>query len=739
MAVTLKGQTAVYEGTSTDTKPIDADNNAIFKELDTGISYYYDGTDWNEIPSSGGGGGGTGTDNYNELNNKPSINGTVLSGNKSLDNLGIQAKLTFDSAPTEDSENPVESGGVYSALAGKQDTISDLPTIRSGAAAGATAVQPAALETALAQKQDALSSEQLDAVNSGVTSADVEQITTNKNNILLNTQNGVKNLFNLTKASGTYNTVVFTVNSDKTVTINGTASPFNSVFNLDDWTCTKAGTYVVSGAPSGGSWAPSPNTYRIRVAVNGTWKGDDVGNGFALTLAVGDVINLQINTGTSYTANNLIFKPMITLKSLCDADPTYQPYAMSNAELTAALGATAVQLSDMEEALAEKVDKVTGKGLSTNDFTNEDKAKIVEVENSTLTITLKDFDWETGIINMKTGKDTNPADPKFIRTKSFYKTPTDQPITFNVDVVVNTSQKARLTAYYYDENKNLISTPNITNMTVTVPYPYFRLVYFYKDTPINVDINDARTTVMSYRPKLKSNDQVKLRNQYVAFGDSITWGHLSENGTGLGRATNPYPTVVGRNLDFDVTYGAQTGCGWVQPSGDKTAVTIVDSFDCSNYNLATLAFGTNDWYGNIPIGTISDTGTDTIIGAMKHCIEKILTDNPSICLIIITPINAKNLRTADNVTHINAGNYRYDTENTINVTLKQICEAEKEVAEYYGIPCIDNSKGSIVNRVNITNASIFIDSLHPTDEFYKVLGQYYSGRIGSIFNTYSGI
>lgn len=133
----------------------------------------------------GGGGGGTGTDNYNELNNKPSINGTVLSGNKSLDNLGIQAKLTFDSAPTEDSENPVESGGVYSALAGKQDTISDLSTIRSGAAAGATAIQPTALETALAQKQDTLSSSQLAAVNSGITSTDVEQIETNKNNISL--------------------------------------------------------------------------------------------------------------------------------------------------------------------------------------------------------------------------------------------------------------------------------------------------------------------------------------------------------------------------------------------------------------------------------------------------------------------------------------------------------------------------------------------------------------------------
>jgi hypothetical protein len=55
MAVTLKGQSAIYEGASTDTKPTDVDNNTIFKELDTGINYYYDGTDWNEIPKAGGG------------------------------------------------------------------------------------------------------------------------------------------------------------------------------------------------------------------------------------------------------------------------------------------------------------------------------------------------------------------------------------------------------------------------------------------------------------------------------------------------------------------------------------------------------------------------------------------------------------------------------------------------------------------------------------------------------------
>lgn len=50
-------------------------------------------------------------------------------------------------------------------LAGKQDTIDDLATIRSGAAAGATAVQPAALQSGLATKQDTITD--LAAIRSG--------------------------------------------------------------------------------------------------------------------------------------------------------------------------------------------------------------------------------------------------------------------------------------------------------------------------------------------------------------------------------------------------------------------------------------------------------------------------------------------------------------------------------------------------------------------------------------------
>lgn len=104
--------------------------------------------------NSGGGGGGT--TNYNDLSNKPQIGGNTLQGDKSLADLGIAAKstvdgildgqtidsfgdvekalagkqdtLTFDNAPTENSNNPVKSGGVYSALADKATMLTGVTT-----------------------------------------------------------------------------------------------------------------------------------------------------------------------------------------------------------------------------------------------------------------------------------------------------------------------------------------------------------------------------------------------------------------------------------------------------------------------------------------------------------------------------------------------------------------------------------------------------------------------------------
>ena len=161
--------------------------------------------------------GGSGTNNYNDLTNKPQINDIELVGNKSLSDLGIQATISdidtirsgaaagatavqpaalADYQPIISDLDTIRSGAAAgatavqpAALAGYQPIISDLDTIRSGAAAGATAVQPAALAgyqpiIDSSHKLDADLVDDTTATHKFATAAQLSQIETNKNNIL---------------------------------------------------------------------------------------------------------------------------------------------------------------------------------------------------------------------------------------------------------------------------------------------------------------------------------------------------------------------------------------------------------------------------------------------------------------------------------------------------------------------------------------------------------------------------
>ena len=93
------------------------------------------------------GNAGSGTNNYNDLVNKPSINGVTLAGNKSLSDLGINiptkvSQLQNDShyvqqsaIPTKTSQLQNDSGFAYAAnlatvaTTGSYNNLSDKPTI----------------------------------------------------------------------------------------------------------------------------------------------------------------------------------------------------------------------------------------------------------------------------------------------------------------------------------------------------------------------------------------------------------------------------------------------------------------------------------------------------------------------------------------------------------------------------------------------------------------------------------
>lgn len=418
-----------------------------------------------------GGGGGGGVTSYSPLTEKPKIdNHTLQSGNNTSSDLGLQTKLTFDSAPTESSTNPVTSGGVYTALGAKansdnvyklalsdadflpvntdldnvktvgcyyvlssataqtithrpanggafrltvelgagtirprqiyqeynsydkyiraenssgvfggwkkvecdlstkQDTISDLSTIRSGAALGATAVQPVSgkglstndyttdekeklagieaqankttvdsafsdsstnpvqnkvVKSALDGKQATLTTAQLASVNSGITA---DKLTQDENNILYNIKDGVQNIFKLAAGTRTAGGVTFTINADGTITLSNTATS-DAVFILSENLNVSDDVYVLYG--DGFISGIFMDTYETGYTNRRTFTT------YAVTNSNTKIWRLIVSSGTN--CNGVTIRPMMCKKSLFDADPTYQPYALSNAAITPAL------------------------------------------------------------------------------------------------------------------------------------------------------------------------------------------------------------------------------------------------------------------------------------------------------------------------------------------------------------------------------------------------------------------
>lgn len=87
----------------------------------------------------------TGTKNYEKLENKPSINGVELVGNKTSASLGLATSAQGALAETALQEVPsyyITETELTRELLTKQNVINDLSEIREGAGLGATSVQP---------------------------------------------------------------------------------------------------------------------------------------------------------------------------------------------------------------------------------------------------------------------------------------------------------------------------------------------------------------------------------------------------------------------------------------------------------------------------------------------------------------------------------------------------------------------------------------------------------------------
>lgn len=136
-----------------------------------------------------------------------------------------------------------------------------------------------------------------------------------------------KNLLDNTATTKISNGITFTVNSDKTVNVNGTNDTSTNSSLIINRYALSPGTYILNGCPSGGA----SNTYRLAIQETGSYSilgSIDIGNGSGeFTIDTTTNVQIAIFIQKGLTINNLLFKPMLRKATI--ADDTYEQYGAS--------------------------------------------------------------------------------------------------------------------------------------------------------------------------------------------------------------------------------------------------------------------------------------------------------------------------------------------------------------------------------------------------------------------------
>lgn len=251
------------------------------------------------------------TGSFSDLTNKPSINSVTLSGNKTASDLGLQDELTFDNVPTNGSNNPVKSDGVY-------DSEKDIYAVMG--------------------------------------------------------EMGAKNLIpypylQITSSQG----ITWTDNGDGTITADGTATGNSWVYltgsssNPTEIPITikkLVGKEVIltSGEDATNVGLRIAFYDESKTELYYTETSSVAKRKFTIPLS-SVYMSLQAFVYMDNTVSNLKFYPMLRLAS--DTDDTYQPYAKTNKELTKSYPASHVMLSDGVTSVEDALDGLTANTLGT--------------------------------------------------------------------------------------------------------------------------------------------------------------------------------------------------------------------------------------------------------------------------------------------------------------------------------------------------------------------------------------
>lgn len=276
--------------------------------------------------------------------------------------------------------------------------------------------------------------------------------------------------------------------------------------------------------------------------------------------------------------------------------------------------------------------------------------------------------------------------------------------------------------HFYDANKAFIGVgvKQVANATFTIPagVSFIRLS-FTKSLSQAID----KTWVVKgeqYKPDVVIEKVTQFLNDNPVVADhrykNKVLMTLGDSITDSASTSFTYPPIVADHFGMTLFDGGWSGRR-IRNAFGRT--TIASDTNILASHIITIAHGTNDFKLETSLGTILDTPTSkatldnatynattnqtdgTFYADYKGVVEHVLTVNPQARIILITPIR----RTQKAATGT-------DT-NTKGHKLVDYVNAIKAIAEYYGLPVLDNYNTSGFNTKTIPTWTS--DGLHPTE------------------------
>ena len=155
------------------------------------------------------------------------------------------------------------------------------------------------------------------------------------------------------------------------------------------------------------------------------------------------------------------------------------------------------------------------------------------------------------------------------------------------------------------------------------------------------------------------------------------------------------------------------------PSGSDyfaSQLDVLKSIDFTSVDAIVVHYGTNDFAANVPVDDPENlTSTDTVCGALRYSVQKILSAYPKIRIFLSLPI----YRMWESV---GAESYK----NGLGKTLPEYDTAMQTAAEAYNLPIIDGYKRLGINALN--DSAFSTDGTHLNDwgrrQFGELIGGY---------------